>query len=81
MTPAAQRGPRVALGARLRELRKARRATLADVARETGISVSFLSDIEKGRTLPSLETAQSLADFYRMSLSGLLSGIRIGVAK
>lgn len=52
----------------LRALRVAHRLTLAEVAEQTGISVSFLSDVERGRTDPSLETLRKLAASYGMEL-------------
>lgn len=61
-----------ALGARLRRFRKARGRTLAEVAAETGLSVSFLSDIERGRTNPSLDTLGKLARVYELNMSQLL---------
>ena len=63
------------LGPRLRQVRKKRRLTLADVSKSTGISVSFLSDIERGRTKPSLESLDKLADLYGMTMSELLEGV------
>jgi transcriptional regulator with XRE-family HTH domain len=54
------------LGARLRQLRKANGWKLADVADRTGLSVSFLSDVERGRTDPSLNTLRTIADVYQM---------------
>ena len=38
------------LGARLRQLRRSRGVSLADVAEGTGISSSFLSMVEKGKS-------------------------------
>ncbi len=61
-----------ALGARLRQLRKANGWTLADVAARTGLSVSFLSDIERGRTSPSLDTLEKLAGVYGLPMSQVL---------
>lgn len=52
------------LAATLRFLRKARQMTLREVAEDTGLSVSFISDIERGRTRPSLATLQKLAGAY-----------------
>lgn len=42
-----------ALGARLRELREERNLGLRELARRTGVSPSFLSEIESGRRSPS----------------------------
>ena len=38
------------LGTRLRELRRSRGVSLAEVAEGTGISASFLSTVEKGKS-------------------------------
>lgn len=63
------------LGAKLRALRKSRGYTLADVGERAGLSVSFLSDVERGRTRPSLDTLQKLADCYQLSINVLLEGV------
>jgi transcriptional regulator with XRE-family HTH domain len=61
------------LGEKLRNLRKNLRGlTLARVAEDTGLAVSFLSDIERGNTKPSLATLQKLASYYQVNLSELL---------
>lgn len=60
------------IGAELRRLRKGQRLTLAEVGRETGLSVSFLSDLERGRVGASLETLENLATFYQVSLADIL---------
>ena len=63
------------LGAKLRALRKRQGRTLADVGSETGLSVSFLSDIERGRARPSLDTLEKLASYYQLTLNDLLDGM------
>src|SRR2546428_5928057 len=61
---------------RLRQVRKERRMTLLQVREETGLSVSYLSDLERGRTSnPSLEILERLAKCYKMTLVDLLSGL------
>lgn len=52
----------------LRALRTAHRKTLQNLADTTGLSVSFLSDIERGRTDPSLESLRKIAAAYDMEL-------------
>lgn len=54
------------LGTAFRLLRKSQKRTLKEVSQGTGLSVSFICDIEKGRTLPSLKTVIALAEFYGM---------------
>lgn len=61
------------LGEKLKSIRKNLRGyTLQKVFQDTGVSVSFLSDIERGHTKPSLETLQKLASYYQVSYSDLL---------
>lgn len=61
------------LGEKLRNIRKnLRDLTLARVAEDTGLAVSFISDIERGNTKPSLATLQKLATYYQINLSELL---------
>jgi len=63
------------LGAKLRAIRKHHGYTLADVGARTGLSVSFLSDVERGRTRPSLDTLEKLAACYQVTIEDLLGGI------
>ena len=55
-------------GRRWKETRTAKKFTLEDVSRLTGISASYLSKIENDKVVPSLETLSSLATFYGESL-------------
>ena len=66
-----------ALPYRLRMLRQRAHKTLADVADGAGISVSFLSDMERGRTLPALDTLERIADVFGLSIGELLVNVRI----
>jgi len=61
------------LGEKLRAVRKNKyKLTLSEVSEKTNISVSFLSDIERGRTKPSLNTLEILAKFYKINISELV---------
>ena len=51
--------------------------TLREVANGSGVTISFLSDIERGRTLPSLDTLERIAEVYNLSIGGLLVNVRI----
>lgn len=46
---------RQALAARLREARQKRSMTLKDVERESGFSATHISEIERGRTMPTID--------------------------
>lgn len=43
--------------------------TLAQAAAKIGISMSYLSDLERGRTEPSLEVMRRLAEFYGLEVT------------
>ena len=60
-----------AVGPRLRAVRERHGATLTDVSRATGISLSTLSRIETGRRKPVLEVLLRLAKAYDVSLDEL----------
>src|SRR5262249_52585360 len=59
---------RQAVGSAVRERRKVLNLTLAEMARRTGTSLGYLSQIELGRVAPSIET------LYKISLT---LGIRL----
>lgn len=50
------------LGSEVKELRKARKLTLQALSKETGISLSYLSAIERDVGNPSVEIIRSIAD-------------------
>ncbi len=63
------------LNDRLREVRRKCDVTLLQVAEATKLSVSYLSDLERGRANPSLDTLERLAKYYKMSMVDLLTGV------
>lgn len=63
------------LAERLRELRTQKGWRLKDLADQSALSVPYLSDLERGRTNPSLETLQSLASAHRVSVNDLLAPV------
>jgi transcriptional regulator with XRE-family HTH domain len=65
------------LSSRLRSLRKRCHKTLEQVSSEAGISLSFLSDLERGRTQPSLETLEAIAEVYGLTVGEALVNVRI----
>lgn len=60
------------VGSRLRELRRKRAATLADLSRETGLTASTLSRLENGRLRPTLEQLLPLARAHGVPLDDLV---------
>jgi transcriptional regulator with XRE-family HTH domain len=61
----------VELGERLRAIRQLRRKTLKEVAGAAGISESFLSQLERGRTNATIATLQRLAVALGIDVSDL----------
>ena len=60
-------------GQRLRELRGKR--TLRETAEACGLSLSYLSDLERGRTVPSIEVLVKLANLYAMPVVALIQPV------
>lgn len=59
---------REVLGSRLRHLRRERDLTLADTASLAGISVQYLSEVERGRKEPSSEVISAVLGALGVSL-------------
>jgi DNA-binding transcriptional MerR regulator/quercetin dioxygenase-like cupin family protein len=55
-------------GARFRRLRQRRSLSLAQVARATGVSVGFLSALERGQMRASIGTLRRIARYYRTNI-------------
>ena len=58
-------------GQRFRRLRVRRGLSLAQVARATGVSVGFLSALERGQMHSSVATLRRIARFYKTSIMSL----------
>ncbi len=70
--------PQDVLAANLRRLRIARRLSLSELARATGMSKATLSAVESGRSNPTVETLAALASALRVSLGELLEEPPLG---
>ncbi|MBO9521406.1 MAG: helix-turn-helix domain-containing protein [Nocardioidaceae bacterium] len=70
----------ISVGARLREIRQEKRLSLREVARQLGISASLLSQVENGKTQPSVGTLYGLVTFYGASMDTILTGRDAGPA-
>jgi transcriptional regulator with XRE-family HTH domain len=49
---------------KLADIRRAKDKSLLDFYRETGIPVYHFSDIERGKTLPTIDEMDKLAELY-----------------
>ena len=63
------------LGERLREIRKEHRLTLKDLSQKAGLSIPYLSNVERGGVNPSFDTLQKVAAAYNMAVKDLLTGV------
>ncbi len=61
------------LGTRIRSLRQARRLTLRDVAERAGVTESFLSQVERDVTSPSIATVHRIARALDLSIAQLFT--------
>ena len=62
---------REAVGHELREERQRQERTLADVSEESGVSVQYISEIERGRKEPSSEILGAVAGSLGLRLVDL----------
>jgi DNA-binding transcriptional MerR regulator/quercetin dioxygenase-like cupin family protein len=66
--PSGEKDKREAIAQQLARLRREGGLTLAEVAQRTGVSVSFLSSLERGYANASIATLQELARVYKTSV-------------
>src|SRR5437762_14134753 len=59
------------VGERLRELRRFRRCTLRTISARSGLSESFLSQVERGRSSASIASLRRIADALGVSMADL----------
>jgi len=71
VTKAAEPAMDVAVGRRIRDLRRIRRFSLETIAARTSLSIGFLSQIERGLSSPSLRVLAVLADVLGIGIAGL----------
>ena len=63
------------LGERLRSIRKDRDYTLEYIADRAGISIPYLSDIERDKALPPLDTLERIAAAFGTNVNMVLSSV------
>lgn len=68
-----QTPPSVDVGERLRTIRQLRRRTLKEVADGAGLSESFLSQVERGRTSVSIASLQRIAGALGIEVSDVFA--------
>ena len=60
------------MGNNLRSVRKKKGISLQEIADNIGVSKSFLSQVENGKTSPSLSTLKEITGYLNISISSLL---------
>lgn len=65
------------LGQRIREKRRECKMTLKQVADASGLSVTYLSDVERDATRPSLKTLGRIAEALSLTTTDLLHGVEV----
>ena len=63
----------ISVGERIKRLRKAKRLTQQALAEKTGLTNTYICDIEKGRTNPSLKSLERISEALEVSPSFLIS--------
>src|SRR2546426_2591376 len=61
----------VDVGERLQALRRFRRCTLREIAQRSGLSESFLSQVERGRSSASIASLRRITDALGVSMADL----------
>ena len=61
------------IGVRLRELREERNLSQGDIEKRTGLLRCYLSRVENGHTVPSLDTLSKIAGAMELPLSHFFS--------
>ncbi|WP_143316888.1 helix-turn-helix transcriptional regulator [Clostridium sp. HBUAS56017] len=62
----------MSIGEKIKSLRKLNKLTLRELNSKTGLSISFISDIENKRRNPSIDNLKLLASALNVSVSQLL---------
>lgn len=58
----------------VREYRNRKKLTQKQLAELSGVSKSYIGDIECGRKIPRLETLERIANALRVNMSNLIKG-------
>lgn len=60
-------------GEKIREIRKAKNITINQISKETGLTASFISQFERGKTEASVASIQKIAKALGVSVSSLFN--------
>ncbi len=65
---------KIEVGKNIKELRKSKGITATFVAQNIGVTSSVLSEIERGKSNPTLDKLVALSDFFGVTTDYLLKG-------
>lgn len=65
--------PEYNIGAKIKDLRRAKKLTLQDVATETGFSTALISQIENNKISPPIATLSKIANFFDVRIGHFFS--------
>jgi quercetin dioxygenase-like cupin family protein/DNA-binding XRE family transcriptional regulator len=81
VTTVSERAVHLDLGSELRRIRESKKLSLRSVANAVGVSPSLLSQVETGKTQPSVSTLYALVNHLGVSLDGLMGQHRPSVVE
>ncbi|MCI8284348.1 MAG: helix-turn-helix transcriptional regulator [Firmicutes bacterium] len=64
---------KIKLGKRIKQLRNMRDMTQENLAEAADLSISFLGNVERGNSSPTIETLKKIADALDVTLSELMN--------
>ena len=65
---------KIEIGKTIKELRKSKGITATFVAQTIGVTSSVLSEIERGKSNPTIDKVVALSDFFGVTTDYLLKG-------
>jgi transcriptional regulator with XRE-family HTH domain len=68
-----QENVKLIFGLKVRQLRLEKGLSFAQLSKQTGLSASYLNEIEKGKKYPKIEKINTLADAFEVSFDDLVS--------
>lgn len=69
------------IGRRIYAIRKARRLTLCDIEKKSGLSISVLSEIERGKVNPTFNTLWQLTQSLKIDIADLIERSAAGAIR
>lgn len=66
------------IGARIKQYRRGQKITQEDLAEQLGVSVGYVSQVERGVTKISLDLLASIATILHCELAYFLDGVTLG---